>query len=225
MSENWRVGGKVPLNVYEGDRPTFQCHTPEDAARIVELLNGAEYAEQEHQARLQAEAELSAIAKIVGAADLDRIAEHVEGYCAGLHASFEAEHQLRLAAEAARDRARDAFRVQGPCGHTENFLMGDEHGHFTCLICERDELKYRLQTWDDTHREELEIAVQARLAAEAQLKRRTGCEKCKGKGYIERHQPGMIHYETDAEEPCPSYHYERVPCVRCGFTRTKEIER
>lgn len=36
--EQWRVGGKVPLNVYEGDRPMFQCHTPEDAARIVELL-------------------------------------------------------------------------------------------------------------------------------------------------------------------------------------------
>jgi hypothetical protein len=31
----WRVGGKVPLNVYENDRPMFQCHTPEDAARIV----------------------------------------------------------------------------------------------------------------------------------------------------------------------------------------------
>ena len=38
----WRVGGKVPLNVYEGERPMFQCHTPEDAARIVRLLNGPE---------------------------------------------------------------------------------------------------------------------------------------------------------------------------------------
>lgn len=35
----WRVGGKVPLNVYEGDKPMFQCHTPEDAARVVDLLN------------------------------------------------------------------------------------------------------------------------------------------------------------------------------------------
>jgi hypothetical protein len=35
----WRVGGKVPLNVYEGDRPMFQCHTPEDASRIVSMLN------------------------------------------------------------------------------------------------------------------------------------------------------------------------------------------
>jgi transposase len=38
----WRVGGKVPLNVYEGDSPVFQCHTPEDATRIVALLNTAE---------------------------------------------------------------------------------------------------------------------------------------------------------------------------------------
>jgi hypothetical protein len=40
----WRVGGKVPLNVYKGDTPMFQCHTPEDAARIVVLLNQAERA-------------------------------------------------------------------------------------------------------------------------------------------------------------------------------------
>lgn len=39
----WRVGGKVPLNVYEGDRPMFQCHTPEDAARIVAALNAIPY--------------------------------------------------------------------------------------------------------------------------------------------------------------------------------------
>lgn len=35
----WRTGNKVKLNVYEGDRPAFQCHTPEEAARIVALLN------------------------------------------------------------------------------------------------------------------------------------------------------------------------------------------
>jgi len=35
----WRVGRKVPLNVYEGNKPMFQCHTPEDAARVVFLLN------------------------------------------------------------------------------------------------------------------------------------------------------------------------------------------
>lgn len=35
----FRVGTKVPLNVYEDDRPIFQTHTPEDAARLVGLLN------------------------------------------------------------------------------------------------------------------------------------------------------------------------------------------
>lgn len=38
---DWRVGGKVPLNVYEGDKPMFQCHTPEEAARVAALLNSA----------------------------------------------------------------------------------------------------------------------------------------------------------------------------------------
>jgi hypothetical protein len=39
----WRVGGKPPLNVHEGDRrlPMFRCYTPEDAARVVGLLNAA----------------------------------------------------------------------------------------------------------------------------------------------------------------------------------------
>lgn len=37
----WRTGSKVPINVYDGDRPVCQCHNPEDAARIVAALNGA----------------------------------------------------------------------------------------------------------------------------------------------------------------------------------------
>lgn len=36
----WRVGFKVPLNVYEGDRPVCQCHSEEDAKRIVVACNG-----------------------------------------------------------------------------------------------------------------------------------------------------------------------------------------
>lgn len=35
----WRVGSKVPINVYEGERPVCQCHTPEDAGRIVAAMN------------------------------------------------------------------------------------------------------------------------------------------------------------------------------------------
>lgn len=39
MSTIWRRGRQVPLNVYEGDRPVCQCHTPEDAAQIVACVN------------------------------------------------------------------------------------------------------------------------------------------------------------------------------------------
>ena len=35
----WRVGSKIPINVYEGDRPVCQCHTAIDAARIVKAMN------------------------------------------------------------------------------------------------------------------------------------------------------------------------------------------
>lgn len=32
--QKWRVGGKVPLNVYKGDRPIFQAHSIEDARHL-----------------------------------------------------------------------------------------------------------------------------------------------------------------------------------------------
>jgi hypothetical protein len=35
----WRVGAKVPLNVYDGDRPVCQCHTNLDAILIVRAMN------------------------------------------------------------------------------------------------------------------------------------------------------------------------------------------
>lgn len=35
----WRVGKKVPLNVYEGDRSVCQCHNEMDAALIVTAMN------------------------------------------------------------------------------------------------------------------------------------------------------------------------------------------
>lgn len=34
--------------------------------------------------------------------------------------------------------ARESYRRLESCGHPGNFQMGDEHGHFTCVICERD---------------------------------------------------------------------------------------
>lgn len=36
---SWRIGKKVPINVYEGDRPVCQCHTMADAKLIVEAVN------------------------------------------------------------------------------------------------------------------------------------------------------------------------------------------
>jgi hypothetical protein len=35
----WRTGRKVPINVYEGDRPVCQCQTAEDAKLIVAAVN------------------------------------------------------------------------------------------------------------------------------------------------------------------------------------------
>lgn len=35
----WRIGSKVNLNVYDGDRPVCQCHNPEDARSIVNAVN------------------------------------------------------------------------------------------------------------------------------------------------------------------------------------------
>ncbi len=39
LREEWRVGSKVPLNIYEGDRPVCQCHIEFDAQRIVRAMN------------------------------------------------------------------------------------------------------------------------------------------------------------------------------------------
>jgi hypothetical protein len=36
---SWRLGKKIPINVYEGDRPVCQCHTVVDARRIVDSAN------------------------------------------------------------------------------------------------------------------------------------------------------------------------------------------
>jgi hypothetical protein len=35
----WRVGTKVHINVYDGDRPVCQCHNAQDAAAIVAAMN------------------------------------------------------------------------------------------------------------------------------------------------------------------------------------------
>lgn len=56
--------------------------------------------------------------------------------------------------------------------------------------------------------------VTAHQETQAKLELRTGCAKCKGLGFTERHQPGHTHYETEGE--CPAYHFEKVPCISCG---------
>lgn len=48
----WRVGTKVPLNIYEGNRPVCQCHHEQDALRIVAAVNArAEARTQQHGTR------------------------------------------------------------------------------------------------------------------------------------------------------------------------------
>ena len=36
---DWRVGSKIPINVYDGDRPVCQCQTVMDARLIVAAVN------------------------------------------------------------------------------------------------------------------------------------------------------------------------------------------
>lgn len=46
LRPEWRTGSKVPLNVYEGDRPVCQCHTAEDAMRIARSVNAMDVLKQ-----------------------------------------------------------------------------------------------------------------------------------------------------------------------------------
>lgn len=50
---SWRVGSKVPLNVYDGDRPVCQCHNVGDAMLIVDAMNGCELQHATLRAELQ----------------------------------------------------------------------------------------------------------------------------------------------------------------------------
>lgn len=40
--------------------------------------------------------------------------------------------------------ATQSYRDLEPCGHAKNFLMGDEYGHFTCVVCGRDKAQREL---------------------------------------------------------------------------------
>ncbi len=41
-------------------------------------------------------------------------------------------------------QANESYRTPEPCGHMKNFLIGDEHGHFTCLVCHNAALRAKL---------------------------------------------------------------------------------
>ncbi len=66
----WRTGRKVHLTVYENDKLMFMCHTPEDAARVVKLLN--QFHESGPPSRVLTDAELKKL-RSVPLGDLDDI--------------------------------------------------------------------------------------------------------------------------------------------------------
>lgn len=39
QTHRWRVGSKIPINVYDGDRPVCQCQTALDARLVVLAVN------------------------------------------------------------------------------------------------------------------------------------------------------------------------------------------
>lgn len=97
----WRVGGKIPLNVYDGDRPVCQCHSVEDASRIVTAMNGA-------TALLRERDELKARVQ-------DRTDTELAAYSAGLeHGRKEAVKRCLeiIGEEMAADWAADKIRAE-----------------------------------------------------------------------------------------------------------------
>lgn len=54
-----------------------------------------------------------------------------------------AEEMAGLRAEV--EQLRESFREKEPCGHSKNFLIGDDWGHFSCVVCENERLKVELQ--------------------------------------------------------------------------------
>jgi hypothetical protein len=55
------------------------------------------------------------------------------------------------------------------------------------------------------------MTTEQAIKKELELRERGSCEICRGKGYVEVHQPGYTHFKTDSE--CPPYHFQRVPCT------------
>jgi hypothetical protein len=80
----WRIGNKVPINVYEDDRPVCQCHTALDAKAIVDAVNDAKWRDghdakirraQEEYAEKHSEAHRQQILLLMG--DKDKLKEQL----------------------------------------------------------------------------------------------------------------------------------------------------
>ena len=136
---NWRVGGKVPLNVYHHDRPMFQCHTPEDAGRIVHLLNQRDSSEQTIRANEQ-----ERCAKVAKEAEHFIYCNHVECQCGRIAAAMRRGPETGAASEA-----------QAPAGQPTQAHVDD-------LVSHCDVLSKR---WD----QERELADKLAKALEAMV--------------------------------------------------------
>lgn len=44
-------------------------------------------------------------------------------------------------------QSTESYRELEPCGHAKNFLIGDEHGRFTCTVCRMYSAESQLAGW------------------------------------------------------------------------------
>lgn len=80
----WRVGKKVSINVYEGNRPVCQCHNPEDARGIVAAMNRTEWG--------------------ITIADFSKKNRHAQAMVKARNGKLTAERRSEIASNAARVR-------------------------------------------------------------------------------------------------------------------------
>lgn len=80
--QKWRVGGKVPLNVYKGDRPIFQAHSIEDAREVVDGMNAAtqQAAEQASGGQVAQRAVMSTKQMVARIAELEPLERFMQAW-------------------------------------------------------------------------------------------------------------------------------------------------
>ncbi len=84
---------------------------------------------------------------------------------------FTGEGDLVCARCAHCEQLTEAFRTPEPCGHMKNFLIGDEHGHFSCTVCRCEQLVKQ------NREEESEWVHKWAKAADAHVALRKRCEQ------------------------------------------------